>query len=423
MRTLWLILILAAASFPAAAQDPAVDPKARDRALARAFKHLDEGLWKLNEHGSPRKQFSVAVAAWAYLMERDRRSGAGKLPSRGKALRRMRGYLDRYVESVAREYARDDKRTRQGKANPMDAFRRPSQYTWPLSMAAHFYAESMARGKMKRSSRKMLKAIVLVLEASQQPNGGWGHDDAAREGMGIPPIQIPKPGGGSLTYPGTLLAASNCALSGLGVGHRMLTRRPQADSLEKGRGYFEKAQNLNGTFPYDPTQRHGVKTKSPMAGGIEVARTSGAIFAMLCAGANAQDSRILKGLEAVDARPDLMSEGHGSASLALLFGALLSKARGEEAWAEFRRVFFPRILAAQEDDGAFACVCKHASPAVTCDTRELPGLNLPGYVEEQKTYVTAIHTLVLLLDRARLEAIPRMPPRKPPVTSPPEGRK
>ena len=191
-------------------------------------------------------------------------------------------------------------------------------------------------------------------------------------------------------------------------------------SLERGRDYFEKAQNANGTFPYDPSQKHGVKSSSAMAGGIEVARTGGAVFALLCAGANPQDPAIIAALKAVDERPDLLSEGHGSASMALQFGALLSRARGPEAWNRFRQIFLPRILSSQEEDGSFKCVCKQASPGVTCDTRQIPGANWPGYMEGKQAYVTAIYTLILVLDRAAIKAIPEMPKMRAPQTPSPK---
>ena len=54
-----------------------------------------------------------------------------------------------------------------------------------------------------------------------------------------------------------------------------------------------------------------------------------------------------------------VSEGYGSATMALQFGALLSRAQGDERWDAFRTIFFPRILAKQHEDGAFACVCLH----------------------------------------------------------------
>ncbi|MFQ5503915.1 MAG: hypothetical protein ACE5F1_03850 [Planctomycetota bacterium] len=401
--------------------------EARDGAIVKAMRYLDKEIWKLQELGSPRRQFTMAVMGWAYLLAADKpKDGGKKLPSRKKQLVRLRKELLRYAESVARLYERADKKSRKKKKKrqpkpglqpgfPSDfnAFR-AAQYTWPLSIAAQFFTESAARGKQRGQAREALKAIVRVLEASQQPDGGWGHDDAARPGMGLPPIRIPKPGGGKHEYPGTLLAASHCALSGLGVAKRSLKSRKQK-SLELGRAYFKQSQNGDGTFPYDPAQKHDAGIRGGMAGGIEAARASGAAFALFCAGASRDDPVACRALDAVDRSPELLSEGHGSATLALMFGALLSRARGKETWNVFRRIYLPRILAEQEENGAFTCVCKHASPGVTCDTRPIPGM--PGaasYAEQQKVYVTAIHTLILLLDRAEARALPEMPsPRGP----------
>jgi hypothetical protein len=158
-----------------------------------------------------------------------------------------------------------------------------------------------------------------------------------------------------------------------------------------------------------------------MAGGIETARTAGAVFALLCAGAPRDDPVVVAGLKAVDAHPELMSEGHGSATMALQFGALLSRGRGDRAWAAFRKIFLPRILAHQEPSGAFACVCQAKTLAVTCDTREIPGLPAQvaaDWLRGGKVYVTAIHTLILLLDRTAARGLPEMPDLAGPVTGP-----
>jgi hypothetical protein len=240
--------------------------------------------------------------------------------------------------------------------------------------------------------------------------------------MGLPAIKIPKPGGGQLEYPPTLLAAGNCALSGLGLARRAARRRHD-DALEKGRAYFAASQNGDGTFPYDPKQKHAAGFTSPMVGGIEVARTSGAVLALLCAGAKKDDPVVVKALEAVDRSPELMSDGHGSAAMALQFGALLAHARGDRAWAVFRRIFFPRILAGQEKDGAFLCVCSDR-PGVTNDTRAIPGLPAgigDSWADEGKVYVTAIHTLILLLDRAESRILPEAPAPRGAVTPAADG--
>jgi hypothetical protein len=401
------------------AQEGGVTSEQRDAALAKAFRHLDEQLWKLEDGGSPRRQYSMAVAGWAYLLASDK---AGKtLPARKQQIDRIHDELLRYVERVEKQYGREAKRKPPPTGPdgfPMDfEAMYTAQFVWPLSVAAPFFAECAARGKHAADSKRALKSIVAILERAQQENGGWGHDDASRPGMGLPPIRIPKPGGGELTYPGTLLAASHCALSGLGFAHAFLGTK-RAESLERGRAYFGKAQNANGTFPYDPSQRHDIAgAEAPMMGAIEVARTAGAVFALYCAGTPADDAAARKALDAIDAQPDLVSEGHGSATMALQFGALLARGRGDRAWQTFRAIYFPRILKEQAANGACSCVCKHEAAAVTCDTAPIPGM--PGaaeYAAGNKIYVTAIHALVLALDRTAPRVLPTMPAPKGPVT-------
>lgn len=420
MRYLLLLALLAATSVADGEPKPVpYTPEARDKAIAKAFRFLDANLWKLQDGGSPRRQYSLAVAGWAYLLAADKPKGAKRLPARSKQIRRIRDELARYTERVAKLYDKDDKQRKKNRpAGPRGfAAMRTAQYSWPLPVIAHFFAEGLARGKARGEAKKALKAIVRVLEASQQTNGGWGHDDASRPGMGLPPIQIPKPGGGKLDYPGTLHVTSHLCLGALGLAHKALKTKRKTPSLDKGRAHFETSQNGDGTWPYDPSQKRGANFTSAMAGGIEVARTPGCVLALLLAGAPPDDPMVKRALAAIDKKPEYMSEGHGSATLALQWGALMSRARGAQAWKQFRGIFLPRILGHQQKNGGFTCVCKHATGAVTCDTRAIPGMPMAGlYVEANKTYVTAIHALILVLDRTESRITPEVPAPKGAVT-------
>lgn len=424
-------LLLAAPSGVVAQEEPegetvpVVTPEQRDAALKKAFGYLDDHLWRLTDGGSPEKQYAAAVAGWAYLLAGER-SGK-RLPSRVKQIKRIRDYLDRYLKQVERIYEKDDDDRRSSRPRPgmppgvSADWMRTAQYTWPLSMAGFFFGESIGRRKDKRGSKKALKRIVKVLEACQQPNGGWGHDDAAIPGFGVPAIPIPKPGGGTgtLDYPHTLLAATNCAASALGAAYRIL-RAKESTAVEKAVSYYREAQNPDGTFPYDPSQKHpdtmGAMRAMPTFA-LATARTSGALFALYCLGVGEGDATAAKAAAAIDGHPEDLSEGHGSATMALQFGALVCRARGDATWETFKRIYFPRIVAAQDEDGAFDCICRGEAFGVTCDTKPPGALGgMPGYLDGKKVYVTAIHCLVLLLDRTEPESVPAMPGPKGPAT-------
>ncbi len=406
--------------------DPAeVTAEQRDAALKKMFAFLDDHLWKLGEHGSSRKHYAAAMAGWAYLICGEKVKGLKKLPSRKKELQRIHDFLTRYAETIERGYDRDDERLEKEPKKKKDEPKGPpgfgrmglgnAQYVWNLGVAAHYFAESVARGKSKGASKKTLRVITKVLAAAQQENGGWGHDDAQREGMGLPPIRIPKPGGDPMTYPPTLLGASNCALSGLGAAHRQLGGKKPTDTITRGRAYFVEYQNGDGTWPYDPTQKHGMRGRGGggLGGAIAIARTSGSVLSLHLAGMDGGDEVIQRALKALDANPQHLGDGHGSAGMALGFGAVLAAARGNEAWATFRRIYFPKILAKQRENGGCDCVGNDL-PGVTNDTGELPGMKMPGWVDGGRVYVTAIHSLILALDRA--------PPRGVPPLRPPPGK-
>jgi hypothetical protein len=83
---------------------------------------------------------------------------------------------------------------------------------------------------------------------------------------------------------------------------------------------------------------------------------------------------------------------------------------------KFRERFLRRILDAQGKDGTFTCACAHGSFGTTCDTDALPGgMAQPGEGQDSRMYVTALHTLILALDRVPSKALP---PAKKPAAAP-----
>ncbi len=405
--------------------DADVTPKERDAALKKCFKYLDERLWKMTEYGSSRKFYSAAMAGWAYLICSAKPKEGSKLPSRAKEIKRIAELLDGYADRVRRAYDQDDKKQKKKKgdkpAGRASMFGRTAQYVWNLGVSAHFFAARFARRKSRGPSKRSLKTIVKLLEACQQENGGWGHDDARREGMGLPAIKIPKPGGGSFKYPGTLLGAGNCALSGIGAARAVLGGAPTR-AMERGREHFLRSQNGSGTFPYDPSQQHGGGDDEAGAGHagyadrIGVARTSGSVLALLLSGLKPNHKAITRAINQIDAHPEWLGDGHGSAAMALGFSAILASARGEKAWNVFRKTYFRKILEHQQEDGGCNCVC-NKSPGVTNDTESIKGMNMPGWVEGGRIYVTAIHAFILALDRNPVKSIPSIKiPHAPVVT-------
>lgn len=421
-----LLLILVLAPVAGAKEprvEPAWTPARRDAALKKAFAYLDDNLWKLGDRVSPYKPYSVAVAGWAYLLAAER-SGK-RLPARAKQLRRIRSHLERYLKPIEAGYGLLDETgtwpwPRQG-GPPGPQITRESQFTWSLSVAALFFAESLARGEDERRSRSMLVRIVDVLERGQQANGGWGHDDAQVPGLGITGSTFPA----ASTYAKTLLGATNCAASALGTAYRLLDLSAP-ESVPLAIRFYREAQNADGSFPYDPSGKRSVgvapKPGEPDRSVIARARTAGALYALYCLGAKSDEDLVTKAAAVVEGALEEVSEGHGSATLALQFGALLSRAQGDERWSAFRTIYFPAILAEQSKDGSFGCICMHEADGVTCDSEEPDsGLGtMPGYRErcmlEQTVYVTAIHCLILLLDRSPSRIAPPVPAAKGPVT-------
>jgi hypothetical protein len=208
-------------------------------------------------------------------------------------------------------------------------------------------------------------------------------------------------GGG---YPSTLLASSALVAAALGMA-RAEVGELEGPDCAGARRYFETAQLPNGNQPYDPSQRQAHLDRTGAG------RAAGALYALWTLGVRLDDRTLERAAAYLDAHPGDVAEGHGSAVLTLLYGALAAKARGERPWRAFRERFFRRILDAQSEDGACACIAEGKAFGTTNDSRPMGGVALGGLFEGGVTaYVTALHAWILLLDATELRAPGRKAP-------------
>jgi len=424
IATLALLLLLSG-THAVDAKPKVKDPAAheRDTAINAGIRYLDRTLFQLPDAaGTPRKQFTIAVTGLVYLLARD---GVG-LRTDGKAgVKKARAYLAKYVAEVAQ-------RTADPSQIPAQAGRISSnqmmQYTWPLAMTALFLGELHARGVEKAAARREIGRIVGLLVEAQAPNGGWGHGRVGDKGKARGASVMDGFGG----YPDTLLASSNLVATSLGLVQGVAAPKPK-DTLDRARAYYRYAELANGNFPYDPSQR---AAHTDLTG---VSRAAGAVLAMRALDVPWKDRAIVRALEYVDDHFEYLSEGHGSSTHNLLLCALLQRARGEQEWQRFKHGYFGRILKLQKEDGSFGCICRNKAFGSTNDdnpfggksgtpfggksvgkvSRSGSGKGFGGIFEAgTKTYVTAIHTLILLLDRSppRITGHAPAAPERGPVT-------
>ncbi len=384
----------------AAAPAKPVTAKERDAAIAKGIEYLDRTVFKLHDAaGTPRKQFTVAVTGLVGLLAEDAKSKTAR--RKNTLLGKARKFLDAYVAEVK-------KRTSDPKQLPETADRVNSgeimQYTWPMGMAGLFYGELHARGRNKAGAAKTLRTIVDILEAAQAPNGGWGHAQYRKRGK--PRGTSERDGFGG--YPDTLLASSNLIASSLALVKPIAA--PKAENVfDRALAYYEYAELANGSFPYDPSQR---SAHMDMTG---VSRAAGAALAMHLLGADWEDVGMSRALELVDEHYTYLSEGHGSSTFNLMLAAFLERLRGPRSWARFKETYFRRILDNQAKNGSFTCVCENKAFGSTNDSRPFGGKARSGggayFANRTDTYVSAIHTLILLLDRTWPKLMPK-PPEK-----------
>lgn len=385
-RTATALLLLGLLLVPTgagAAKERAPTDAARDAAVERAFAWLDRHLGSLPDTGgTPRKPFVLAMAGLDSLLSHRSSTAADTIPTAEKK-------LVAYLEEVERRVrVPEELPAAFGSVNS----EKLCQYTWALAQAGVFFTELALRGRHRDKSIRTVRRIVAILEFSRAENGGFGHGRV-------------RPGAKASGYPETFLAATSTAESALGMIEAALGPG-EVTGLEEMRGYYRKARIENGNFPYDPSQR---KAGSDLTG---VSRTGGALLAMLSLGIPETDPDVKGSLAFVREHMDYVAEGHGSSMLNLAQTALALRRIGGKPWEEFRAEVFPRILAAQTEDGDLPCICTKKAFATTCDS---DGLANAGFLAATgKAYTTSLLLFVLLLDRDLPEIAKKAPKAAPP---------
>jgi hypothetical protein len=395
--------------------EQAVTAKERDLSIRRGLRYLDDTVLSLADaSGTPRKPFTVGVTGLCWLLAEDAQSRTAR--GNGTQIKQARKYLRTYLATTA-ERAADEaqwpERTGSFRSNDL------IQYTWPLAMAAVFFGELHARGMGGSAAKKQLGVILPVLEAAQAPSGGWGHGRTRTQGQAKGPNKMDGFG----AYPDTLVSASNIvALALAAVQHSAPPEDEQ--TLPRALAYFRYAQLGNGNFPYDPSQRSSGRA---MTG---VSRAAGSILALHRLGVPWRDKDLARALAFIDDNFEYLSEGHGSSAYNLMLAALLQRARGPKPWKRFRETFFRRILDGQQENGSFLCICEGKAFASTNDSKPMGGIRktagtpgTPGmprvFADGRDAYVSAIHTLILLLDKTQPKLFPvgkDVPPNATPIT-------
>lgn len=356
---------------------------ARDRAIERAFAWLDRHLGAIPDAGgTPRKPFVLAMAGLDSLMSHRSSTAADTVSAARKK-------LVAYLEEVERRVRLPEELPAAfGSVNS----EKLCQYTWALAQTGVLFTELALRGRHRGESIRAVRRIVAILEFSRAENGGFGHGRA-------------QPDAKASGYPETFLAATNTAESALGMIEAALGPG-EVTGLDAMRDYYRKARLPNGNFPYDPSQRQAGRDLTG------VSRTGGALLAMLSLGIPERDPDVKGSLAFLREHMEYVAEGHGSSMLNLAQTALALRRIGGDPWEEFRAEVFPRILAAQTEDGDLPCICTKKAFATSCDSDGLASVG--PFAATGKAYTTSLELFVLLLDRDLPEIAKKAPKAAPP---------
>ncbi len=234
----------------------------------------------------------------------------------------------------------------------------PAQQSWSDGFYALYLAERHWRGK---DQKKQIARIVQRFEETQNADGGWGH------------------GGISVSfYPTTLLAATNMAITAIGIAQR-LGIETDPEVVASALKLYEEQQSAAGAWPYGGR---------PYRKGYEAGRTAAGVLALRALRLEA--SPMVARAEAyVAANVERVPMGHASPAMHVVLGAM-AFAAGDKA-APYRAVL-KKVVAHQNDDGTFRDIVPH-SP----DSTEILGRNV-----QDRAYLSALYAAALVSEGSKV---------------------
>ena len=227
--------------------------------------------------------------------------------------------------------------------------------SWNQGFCALALIERAHRGA---SDGDALTALIARIQAGQRSDGGWGHGFR----------------GSIVSYPSTLIAATNGSLLALGLFER-LGLPVDEEIVERGLDLYRGVRAETGALPYGgPLHRTD----------FEAGRTAGALTAMTALGR--VDEELLRcTADYLFVNVLSIPEGHGSPAFHIFEGGLAFYALGSEAWLRFDEAILEGVRSVLRRDGSFDDLYEH-SP----DTH--PAM---GTAELNRAYRTAFYAAAI----------------------------
>ncbi len=232
--------------------------------------------------------------------------------------------------------------------------------SWNQAFCALALVERAHRGA---SDGDALLALAARIQAGQRSDGGWGHGFR----------------GASVSYPSTLIAATNGSLLALGLFER-LGLPVEEKCIERGLDLYRAVQAQTGALPYGgPLHRTG----------FEAGRTAGAFTAMTTLG-RTDDELLRCTADYLFVNVLSIPEGHGSPAYHIFEGALAFYALGEEAWERYDNAVLEGVRGVVRGDGSFGDLYEHSPDSH-------PAM---GSAELNRAYRTALYAAALSIPRS-----------------------
>jgi hypothetical protein len=211
---------------------------------------------------------------------------------------------------------------------------------WTLGFAGLAFGEAYLNGK---KDEEAMRYIVKAIEDAVTKDGGWGH---CKDNIGIDKYHK--------NYPMTLFFTTGLCAAALGLSNRLGVRVKKSIFD----GALKLLESRSGGYPYSP--KHS-DTRV-------IGRTSICLVALHMLGANNKPA-FKAAAGSIENNMNLIPEGHASSALHQCAAGMACYLIGKSAYLKYNKEFRDRIIATQQPDGSFKCICKGNVDPTSCSKK------------------------------------------------------
>jgi hypothetical protein len=244
---------------------------------------------------------------------------------------------------------------------------------WTLGFAGLAFGEAYLNGK---KDEEAMRYIVKAIEDAVTEDGGWGH---CKDNIGVDKYHK--------NYPKTLFFTTGLCAAAIGLCNRLGVRVKK--TILDGALKLLETGCRGGGYPYSP--KHS-DTRV-------IGRTSICLLALHML--EATDKSVYKAAAgSIEHNMQLIPEGHASSALHQCAAGMACYLLGRSVWLKYNKEFRDRIIATQQPDGSFKCICKGNVDPTSCSKK-----HGSAFITAMYCVALQAHKLKILNFKGRRKAI------------------